>query len=301
MMGSLPLWMDGANAQAFKSLMNQWWGKVGVWADFGSTSFDVLTCALEFVDLIAFQRGIDRYAGEAEGFYRLRVHHALRNARAAGTPAGMTKVFENLQFPKPEFIERLPQYDWDMTKVRIPSRDYADATLREQIHFTLSAYWQTCRRFIVAQRTDAENSLDVGNTLTTRSQAQRDADLLMISARPVNTSLIVGNQSSTRTHNKRALSPQPPAARVSSNTSRIGNVVSHRTHVPRSIQLKTLADSSSVNEFGYFKAGNTFGGRNHSQRIVELNLQFAISRSSGDIIGANSFTARQRTIRRFTA
>lgn len=301
MMGPLPIWMDGSNVQAFKSIMSEWWDQVGKWATFGRTSFDVLTCAIEFVDLIAFQRGIDRYAGEAEGFYRLRVHHALRNARSAGTPAGMKKVFENLQLPQPEFLERLPQYDWDMTKVRIPSRDYADATLREQIHFTLSAYWQTCRRFIVAQRTDAENSLDVGNTLTTRSQTSRDADLLMISPHPVNTSLLIGNQSSTRTHNKRALSLQPPAARVSSNTSRIGNAVSHRTHASRSIRLKTLTDSSAINEFGYFKAGNAFVVRSHNQRTMAMALTCFDSKGLGSIIGANSFKARQRTIRRFTA
>lgn len=332
MMGNLPIWMDGPNARAFKSLMTNWWEQVGLWARLPVTTFDVLTCDIRFVDLIAYQRGIDRYAGELEGFYRLRVHHAWRNAIAAGTPAGMTQVFDNLALPVPEFTERLPQYDWDMTKVRIPSRDYADATLREQIHFTLSVYWQTCRRFVVVQRTNMDGAIYGANTLTQRAHLERTINPDMISARPANNMSDMGNAASHRAHQYRTASPAPIKAGQSSNGTVVGNTAAARHHTYRQLspsypsarplrntlvsdgvlsmrshqhrQLTAIAPTRlrAQGEIGeYFKAGSTFTQRCNVQRQLIPSAPTAVH-ALGEMIYyrvGNSLGVRQRTIRSF--
>lgn len=174
----ISFWMDGGRIQAIKRTAEHWWALAENYVRLPQTTFDVLTCEIGFVHLIAFQRGIDRFAGEKEHFYRLRVHHALRNTRAAGTPVGMNKIFRNLELPEAEYCERLPEYQWDMTLVRFPARDYA--TLRTEINFVLRAYWRTCRRFAVTHRFESENNLGLANGVSLHAEQRAN-----VNAQPV--------------------------------------------------------------------------------------------------------------------
>ena len=186
----LPIWMNGDNAKALQGIIENWWEQVGLWCRLPAMSFDVLTCDMNFVDLLAFQRGIDRYPGEAEWFYRLRVHHALRNARVAGTQLGMDQIFTNLQLPIPEYFERLPEFDWDVTKVIFGGRAFA--RLHTEINFALDYYWRTCRRYNVYQKVEAVTHFGPAMLGYNRARGVKHSDPESVPFRPAATTLGVG-------------------------------------------------------------------------------------------------------------
>jgi len=205
MMGKLPIWMDGSNAQAFKEIMSNWWEQVGLWARLPNTTFDVLECDLEFVNLIAFQRGIDRYAGEDEGFYRLRVYHALRNARAAGTPSGTQQILSNLRLPTASFDERVSKYEWDTTKVTFSGREFVP--LADEIRFALDFYWRTCRRYHIALNTEAQTQYGPANTFTRRGRAQSSITPATIQPRSQHNSIPLANTLTRRAQRSSTSTP----------------------------------------------------------------------------------------------
>lgn len=142
--GKLPIWMDGPRAQALKATSERWWHLVAGWLrspfDFG----DALTAPLPIVDLLAYQRGIERFSIEPERLYRLRVHHAYRNWQDAGTIAGMRRIFERLELPNRQLQDRVPGYDWDMYAVNITPEQLASEG--DLLALLLQMYGRTCRR-----------------------------------------------------------------------------------------------------------------------------------------------------------
>lgn len=194
--GKLPIWMNGSRAVALKETAERWWEQVETYIRLPLTTFDPLPCELAFVDLLAYQRGIDRYAGESEAFYRLRVHHALRNARAAGTPAGMNYIFDNLQLPRAVFDERMPGRDWDIVGVRFNGRGYA--RLHEEIDFVLRFYWRTCRRFEIVQTVKAETHYGAGSVLSVRGRESATHVAQAVPFRPARSMFAVGAVFSSR-------------------------------------------------------------------------------------------------------
>lgn len=143
----LPIWMDGEKAQGLRSLSMRWWEQCLTWLQAPLTLGDALTAPLAIVDLLAYQRDIDRYPNEPERLYRLRVHHALINAQDAGTRAGMERIFTRLEMPVYGLAERLAGYDWDMIKVAATLADYLQAA--DALHIVMSAYRRTCRRWLL--------------------------------------------------------------------------------------------------------------------------------------------------------
>lgn len=143
----LPIWMDGNNAQGLRSLSMRWWEQCLTWLQAPQTLGDALTAPLAVVDLLAYQRNVDRYPSEPERLYRLRVNHALINARDAGTRAGMERIFARLEMPVYALAERLAGYDWDMIKVEATLADYLHAA--DLLHIVMQAYRRTCRRWLL--------------------------------------------------------------------------------------------------------------------------------------------------------
>lgn len=200
----LPFWMDGSRATALARAAKLWWEMAEGYVRLPLTTFDALTCELTFVDLLAHQRGIDRYAGESEAFYRLRVHHALRNARAAGTPTGMRRIFDNLQLPSPQFAERMPNRDWDVTRVTFAGRGYA--RLHAEIDFVLRFYWRTCRRFDVVQKIESETHYGAGMFGSVRSVESATHVAQSVPFRPARSAMPVGVFFSCRSRHTRSFS-----------------------------------------------------------------------------------------------
>lgn len=188
--------MAGPRASTVARSCERYWAVAESYIRLPLSTFDVLTAELGFVNLIAFHRGIDRYAWETESFYRLRVHHALRNARAAGTPAGMNSILENLNLPGFEFIERLPQFDWDTTKIVTNGHDFVP--LAQEIRFVIDYYWRTCRRYHVALKTQAENIHGPANIFDRRSRYAARITPNTLQAKPRFTDVYIANTFSRR-------------------------------------------------------------------------------------------------------
>ena len=80
----IPFWMNGPHVRTLAGASRVWFGRLGEWAAFPLRQTDPMTCSERMLDLIAWQRGVTRAAGEAERLYRLRVAHAYANARDSG-------------------------------------------------------------------------------------------------------------------------------------------------------------------------------------------------------------------------
>ena len=102
----IPFWMNGPHARTLAGASRVWFGRLGEWA--------ALTCSERMLDLIAWQRGVTRAAGEAERLYRLRVAHAYANARDSGQIAGWKRIFKRLELGDIALEERKAGQDWDV-------------------------------------------------------------------------------------------------------------------------------------------------------------------------------------------
>lgn len=140
----LPIWMDGPRVTALRTSAWRWWNMTLQWLNTPWSMADALSAPLGIVDLYAYQRGIVRFATESERLYRLRVHHALANARDAGTIVGMERIFQRLELPVRALEERLPGYDWDMYAVQMTPEQFA--VEGDLLALLLQMYGRTCRR-----------------------------------------------------------------------------------------------------------------------------------------------------------
>lgn len=80
----IPFWMNGPHVRTLAGASRVWFGRLGEWAAFPLRQADPMTCSERMLDLIAWQRGVTRAAGEAERLYRLRVAHAYPTPATLG-------------------------------------------------------------------------------------------------------------------------------------------------------------------------------------------------------------------------
>ena len=142
---SLPFWLNGPELAKLKAAAQAWWGKVESWLNWPLLQIDAETCHLSVLDLLAWQRDIQRFHGEPEKLYRLRVKYAFINAVDAGSTAGMVRIFERLGVGYVEIQERLPDLDWDVVLLHL-----SDTQLSENpvlLRVLMQQYGRTCRRY----------------------------------------------------------------------------------------------------------------------------------------------------------
>lgn len=145
--GKSSFWMDGEHNNSLKKTAERWWELVASWLQFPFTIYDEEKADIRIVDLLAWQRQIERFDGEPEALYRKRVKYAFINAVDAGTPAGMKRIFERLDIDKDvEFNERLDGYDWDMIELRMSPEAFEQ--YQTLLNVLLNQYGRTCRRWI---------------------------------------------------------------------------------------------------------------------------------------------------------
>ena len=97
------------------------------------------------LDLLAWQRDIQRFQGEPETLYRLRVKYAFINAVEAGSTSGLIRIFQRLGIGYVEIQERLPDQDWDIVSLLL-----SDSQLSENpvlLRVLIQQYGRTCRRY----------------------------------------------------------------------------------------------------------------------------------------------------------
>jgi hypothetical protein len=144
----------------------------------------------------------------------------------------MAQIFSNLELPTPSFKERLPSYDWDMTEVQLRSRDYV--SLKTEIDFILRYYWQTCRRFIIAQQTPGESQIGVGGVFSQRSHTAKSAATTGLEAHPLASDIGVGGVFSQRSHTAKSAATTGLEAHPLASDIGVGGVFSQRSQHNRS-------------------------------------------------------------------
>ena len=141
----LPFWLEGVELTKLKNAAQSWWEKVEQWLKWPLLQIDAETCHLTVLDLLAWQRDIQRFQGEPEALYRLRVKYAFINAVEAGSTAGMIRIFQRLGIGYVEIQERLPDQDWDIVSLLL-----SDSQLSENpvlLRVLIQQYGRTCRRY----------------------------------------------------------------------------------------------------------------------------------------------------------
>lgn len=122
-----------------------WWRRVYEWIVFPLAQIDADTCDEEMLSLLAYQRDIERFAGESLSLFRLRVKHAFPNAQDAGSVAGFDRIFARLGIGALQQLERQINYDWDVILLRINDEQLSrDNALMMRI---VRQYGRTCRRY----------------------------------------------------------------------------------------------------------------------------------------------------------
>lgn len=122
-----------------------WWQRVYEWIAFPLAQIDADTCDEEMLSLLAYQRDIERFAGESLSLFRLRVKHAFPNAQDAASLAGFERIFARLEIGTLQQLERQINYDWDVILLRINDEQLSrDNALMMRL---VRQYGRTCRRY----------------------------------------------------------------------------------------------------------------------------------------------------------
>jgi len=143
-----PWWMDGNGIlePAFMGPgINAFWRRCWRYLLFPLRQSDPLNCSESMLNLLAWDRGIVRFANEPLDLYRKRVRYAFDNARDAGGVAGFKRIFERLGIGWVNVKERQQGIDWDIITIELA--DSALAQNQTLVQTLIQHYGRTCRRY----------------------------------------------------------------------------------------------------------------------------------------------------------
>lgn len=141
----LPFWLEGVELSKLRDAAQAWWAKVETWMNWPLLQLDAETCHLTILDLLAWQRDIQRFQGEPESLYRKRVKYAFINAVDAGSTAGTVRIFQRLGVGYVELEERFDAVEWDVIRIYLTdSQLSANPVL---LRVLMQQYGRTCRRY----------------------------------------------------------------------------------------------------------------------------------------------------------
>jgi hypothetical protein len=144
----LPTWLDGMDAKALANVAQEYWQTIESYLFWWLEQLDAENSALPILDLLAWERGIDRLDGESIELYSLRIKHAVANSEDAGYGIGMERIFKRLGFGYIEINERVPTYDWDMVEIAMMEDEFdGKQSLVEEL---IKQYGRTCRRYFLS-------------------------------------------------------------------------------------------------------------------------------------------------------
>lgn len=97
------------------------------------------------MNLIAWQRDIDRFKGEPLSLFRKRVKYAYINAKEAGSVVGFKRIFMRLGIGYVEIEERMDGVDWDVVDIQLSDTQLAEN--QQLLTVLIQHYGRTCRRY----------------------------------------------------------------------------------------------------------------------------------------------------------
>ena len=148
----IPWWQDGNTTSEEKkepfflsggvfTFMRLVWG----WLLFPLQQMDALTCSEPLLNLLAWDRDIQRFNGEPLALFRKRVKYAAINAKDAGSVAGFKRIFERLGIGIVAFKEREDVLEWDVCTIELTDNDVSQNS--KLVQTLIEQYGRTCRRY----------------------------------------------------------------------------------------------------------------------------------------------------------
>lgn len=157
----LPFWLEGVELSKLRDAAQTWWTRVESWMNWPLLQLDAETCHLTVLDLLAWQRDIQRFQGEPESLYRKRVKYAFINAVDAGSSAGTVRIFQRLGVGYVEIEERFDSVNWDVVRLYLTdSQLSANPVL---LRVLMQQYGRTCRRYEFATITPVTLGMPVAH------------------------------------------------------------------------------------------------------------------------------------------
>jgi hypothetical protein len=141
----LIFWFTAEESSKLIKAAQAWWERAESWIRWPLTQMDALTASIGIVNLLAYQRDIQRFPEEPEDLYRKRVKYALINAKDAGSKAGFIAIFERLGIGAVEIVERFDDVDWDVVSIRLSDSQLSENTAL--LDLIIQKYGRTCRRY----------------------------------------------------------------------------------------------------------------------------------------------------------
>ena len=145
MMIKLPFWMDKGELNKIAVLFGKWWDYVQSAVKFPFEILDEEKCSERILNLIAYQRDVERFDNEPIELFRKRVTYAFINAKDAGSKAGFIRIFERLGIGYVEIEERFDLENWDVIKIRLSDSQLAKNI--DLLNLIIRKYGRTCRRY----------------------------------------------------------------------------------------------------------------------------------------------------------
>lgn len=141
----LVFWFTAEESSKLIKAAKTWWERAESWIRWPLTQMDALTASIGIVNLLAYQRDIQRFPNEPETLYRKRVKYALINAKDAGSKVGFIAIFERLGIGYVELEERIDEVDWDVITLRLSDSQLSENTAL--LDLIIQKYGRTCRRY----------------------------------------------------------------------------------------------------------------------------------------------------------
>lgn len=141
----LPTWLQSEDINRLKNAAQAFWVTVTSWVEFPLTQFNELDVSVFVLNLLAWERGIERVPNEPLSLYRDRVRFALVNAQDAGSVVGLIRIFERLGVNIINVRERIDGLDFDIVSIDVEDTQLAEnANLMNAV---IRSYGRTCRRY----------------------------------------------------------------------------------------------------------------------------------------------------------
>lgn len=143
----LPTWLRSNEITRLKNAADAYWENASEWLMLPLRQLDAETCHPVVVQLLAYQRDVDRFFNEPDTLFRKRVKWGIRNAQDAGFGQGFTRIFERFGIVLAGQIERDPDKPWDVITL-VLGRGSGILTGEPALgQFIVRQYGRTCRRY----------------------------------------------------------------------------------------------------------------------------------------------------------
>ncbi|SHJ72329.1 phage tail protein (plasmid) [Halodesulfovibrio aestuarii] len=141
----LPFWFSEEQVRILTQSAAKWFELLTSWASWPLLQMNPETCVETVLNLIAWQRDIDRFKDEPLSLFRKRVKYAYINAKDAGSVAGFKRIFMRLDIGYVEIEERMDGIDWDIVDIQLSDSQLAEN--QKLLKVLIQHYGRTCRRY----------------------------------------------------------------------------------------------------------------------------------------------------------